>query len=119
MCSAEKFGAVSSERRADAIPPLISNDPTRHFSPNNRLIRSQFCKWSRPLLTGSASHSEFDVTHSKQTTGKFLTGARTHISISQFCAEFTPKQSGRRKKESASRDASEQGKIPLKAQNEK
>ena len=41
-------------------------------------------KWSRPLLTGSGSQSEFDVTYSKQRTEKFLTGARTRISQSRF-----------------------------------
>src|ERR1700735_3965921 len=35
-----------------------------------------------PFLTGSAPHSKFDVTHSKQSTEKILTGARTHIKIS-------------------------------------
>src|SRR6202046_344273 len=34
---------------------------------------------SAPFLTGSGSQTEFDVTHSKQTTEKFLTGARMHI----------------------------------------
>src|ERR1700734_4334714 len=34
---------------------------------------------SAPFLTGSWSQTEFAVTHSKQTTEKFLTGARTHI----------------------------------------
>ena len=37
------------------------------------------CRGSRPLppfLTGTASHTEIGVTHSKQTTGEFLTGAR-------------------------------------------
>jgi hypothetical protein len=34
---------------------------------------------SRPFLTGSAPQTELAVTHSKQTTGQFLTGARTHI----------------------------------------
>ena len=33
----------------------------------------------RPFLTGSAPQTEFDVTHRKQTTEKFLTGARMHI----------------------------------------
>jgi hypothetical protein len=33
----------------------------------------------RPFLTGSASQTEFDVTRRKQTTEKFLTGARMHI----------------------------------------
>jgi hypothetical protein len=32
-----------------------------------------------PFLTGSAPQTEFDVTHSKQTPEKILTGARTHI----------------------------------------
>ena len=35
----------------------------------------------RPFLTGSAPQTEFDVTHSKQTSGKFLTGARMHIKL--------------------------------------
>jgi hypothetical protein len=35
-------------------------------------------------LTGSALQTEFDVTHRKQTTEKFLTGARTHISETHF-----------------------------------
>jgi hypothetical protein len=34
-----------------------------------------------PFLTGSAPQTEFAVTHSKQRTGKFLTGARMHIRI--------------------------------------
>src|ERR1700723_3605224 len=38
------------------------------------------CKWSRPLLTGTDQQTEFDLTYSKQTTEKFLTGTRTHIS---------------------------------------
>jgi hypothetical protein len=35
-----------------------------------------------PFLTGSASQTKIDVTLSKQTTEKFLTGARMHISVS-------------------------------------
>jgi hypothetical protein len=93
MCSAEKFGAASSEEMTSAIVPPISRHPTRHFSTNNRLIRSGFCKWSRPLLIDSSSQTEFDVTHSKQSIRKFLTGARTHISVLRFCAEFIPKPS--------------------------
>ena len=38
------------------------------------------CKWSRPLLIDSDPPTEFDATYSKQTTEKFLTEARTHIS---------------------------------------
>ena len=42
------------------------------------------CTSGRPLLIDSGPQTEFTVTHSKQTTGKFLTGARTHISIFNF-----------------------------------
>jgi hypothetical protein len=37
---------------------------------------------SSPFLTGSYPQTEFDVTLSKQTPEKFLTGARMHISVS-------------------------------------
>ena len=42
------------------------------------------CTSGRPLLTESAPQTEFRATHSKQTTHKFLTGARTHIRIFEF-----------------------------------
>ena len=42
------------------------------------------CASGRPLLIDSAPQTEFRATHSKQTTEKFLTGARTHISIFNF-----------------------------------
>jgi len=178
MCSAEKFGAASGERRTTAILPPISHHPTRHFSPNNRLIRSRFCQLVAPFLPGSAQNIENDVTYSKQSIGKFLPGATTTCSVAQFLTEtrialltsmpgpffaeefsskncisnrfctknrsytketikpsltgsrfafkvlqsrdeFRAAPDAQRKKESASRDASEQGKIPLKAQNEK
>jgi glucoamylase len=38
----------------------------------------------RPFLTGSAPQTEFDVTHSKQTPEKFLTGSRTAIKVFKF-----------------------------------
>jgi hypothetical protein len=47
-----------------------------------------FSKWSRPLLTGTAPQTEFDVNCRKQTTEKFLTGARTHISNFTFSKNF-------------------------------
>jgi hypothetical protein len=72
-----------------------------------------------PFLTGSASQTEFDVTHSKQTTGEFLTGARTAIKVAQFRPEFEPKSQAQREKECRSRDAAEQSKIPLTIRNEK
>ena len=178
MCSAEKFGAASGERRTSAILRPISHHPTRHFSPNKRQIRSGFDKAFLPFLPGSAQNIENDVTYSKQRIRKFLPGATTTCSIARFLTEtriaflarspepvfaekfrpqnhisnrfwaknrsytketnkpsltgsrFAPKvlqlrdefraaPDAQRKKESASRDASEQGKIPLKAQNEK
>ena len=42
------------------------------------------CTSGRPLLIDSAPTTEFRATHSKQTTEKFLTEARTHISIFNF-----------------------------------
>jgi|SRR5580704_140430 hypothetical protein len=46
-------------------------------------------------------------------------GPERTLAFGNFCAEFTLKQSPACKKESASRDASERGKISLNAQNEK
>src|ERR1700723_4228546 len=46
------------------------------------------CTSGRPLLIDSALPTEFRATHSKQTTEKFLTGARTHISVFNF-SQFT------------------------------
>ena len=40
------------------------------------------------VLTGSAPPTEIDVTCSKQTTEKFLTGARTHIKETRICAKM-------------------------------
>jgi|ERR1700733_1765884 len=178
MCGAEKFGAASGEGKTGAIVPPISHPPTRHFSLNNRQIRSGFYKAFLPFLPGSAQNIENDVTYSKQSIGEFLPGATTTCCVAQFPTEtriaflarspepvfaekFRPQNrisnrfctknrsytketikpsltgsrfalkvlqlrddfrirlDARRKKESASRDASEQGKIPLKAQNEK
>jgi hypothetical protein len=48
----------------------------------------QICKWSRPLLIDSAPQTKFDVTYRKQTTEKFLTGARTHIRETRFAQHF-------------------------------
>ena len=44
----------------------------------------------RPFLTGFAPQTEFDVTHSKQTLGKILTGARMHIKQSLRLPGFGP-----------------------------
>ena len=41
-----------------------------------------------PVLTGTAPQTEIDVTCSKQTTKKFLTGARTDIRQTRICAKM-------------------------------
>ncbi len=53
-----------------------------------------FCAPFRPFLTGSGSQSEFVVTHSKQSTGEFLTGARTAISRDVISTRATQKLAG-------------------------
>jgi hypothetical protein len=58
-----------------------------------------------PFLTGTTSHSEFVVTHSKQTAGEFLTGARIAC-FRSAALQLKPQ-------ECCSRVAPEQGKIPL------
>jgi seryl-tRNA synthetase len=55
-----------------------------HFVPQPR----GFNAMDAPLLTGSGSQTEFDVTHSKQTTEKFLTGARMHIKDFDYSHDF-------------------------------
>ena len=52
-------------------------DDLRTSSSNGSAFRPAF----RPFLTGSAPQTKPDVTHSKQTAEKFLTGARTHIKL--------------------------------------
>jgi hypothetical protein len=72
-----------------------------------------------PFLTGSASQTEFDVTPTKQKVEKFLTGARTTFKVAQFRPEFQPKSQPQREPDCRSRDAAEQGKIPLHTPTEK
>ena len=47
--------------------------------------------WFSPFLTESAPQVEFVLTYSKQTTGKFLTEARTHIKDFRISANFDTK----------------------------
>jgi len=60
------------------------------LSPSHSLAPAQgsLLGTKRPFLTGSAPQTEFDVSHSKQTSGKFLTGARMHVKDFEVC---TPK----------------------------
>ena len=58
-------------------------------------LLSQDLPRQRPFLTGSAPQTEIDVTCSKQTTKKFLTGSRTHIKESRICAKMNAQISAR------------------------
>jgi hypothetical protein len=61
---------------------------TSHLGVIGGLFLSGFCEQFRPFLTGSAPQTEFDVTLSKQTTEKFLTGARTPFRRHQISQDF-------------------------------
>jgi hypothetical protein len=60
--------------------PASPSAPLAH-STSSTLIERTFRPGFLTFLTGSALQTEFAVTHSKQTTQEFLTGARTHIRI--------------------------------------
>jgi hypothetical protein len=74
------------------------------FRPQNH-ISNRFCTKNRSCR--------------KETIKPSLTGSRFAHKVLQCLTEFRTAPDAQRKKESASRDASEQGKIPLNAQNEK
>jgi hypothetical protein len=69
----------TSTRKSGSRPPRLGQ-----IAHQNEPVVTSKCISGRPLLTGSAPQTEFRATHSKQTTKKFLTGARTHISIFNF-----------------------------------
>src|ERR1700734_4392240 len=68
------------------MPAACGRDVTMARPPSAKIdpVVTSKCTSGRPLLIDSALPTEFRVTHSKQTTEKFLTGARTHISIFNF-----------------------------------
>ena len=69
------------------MPAVCKRDVTMARRPKPAKIDpvvTSKCTSGRPLLTGTAPPTEFRATHSKQTTEKFLTGARTHIRIFNF-----------------------------------
>jgi len=120
-----------SNRELDLLERGVSHCKQRKATVSNRelwtvenpakVVNSSSFRMSEPLsssvisdtnfrqlasfLTGTASHSEFVVTHSKQTTGEFLTGAR--IACLRSAALRLKQQ------ECCSRVAPEQSKIPL------
>src|SRR5580698_972324 len=106
MCSAEKVDAVRSWRQMEVTrPPLFGFGGAQlarrgryaapslrilihRFSRRRRFDFHRFCKVVVPLLTGSAPQTEFDLTATKQTSKKFLTGARTRIRTFSISSKF-------------------------------
>ena len=85
--------AVSPAQAFMFFGPLENSTPLPHtFRVNPEELHPERTREGRnaPFLTGSAPQTECGVTYSKQTTAPFLTGARTHISRSEFCSPFTP-----------------------------
>jgi hypothetical protein len=88
----KRRASEGSSTEGRSIPARDFPSPNATFNPKasptsasfSGSISAAICKWSRPLLTESARQTEFAVTYSKQRTGKFLTEARTHISVFQF-----------------------------------
>jgi|ERR1700735_1831305 hypothetical protein len=98
MWNIEKFDAVSGQGRQAAFRPSIFQSSqgllwrrTSHSGLIGGPFLGGFCEEFRPFLTGSAPQTETHVTHSKQTTEKFLTGARTHFKLSPNWPKFSPK----------------------------
>src|SRR3984893_16906203 len=89
MLEHRRRASEDSSTKSRSIP--AHNYPSRRAAQNAKSspISSIFCKWSRPLLSGSAPQREFDETHAKQRTGKILAGARMPIRI----FEIWPKSS--------------------------
>jgi dTMP kinase len=66
--------------RTKQTPALRSNRQNFHFClTKNLVVADARIEKFNAFLTGSAPQTEFAVTHSKQTTETFLTGARTAI----------------------------------------
>jgi hypothetical protein len=97
----------------DSTGIATANSSQVSESPSSAAVSDPNSRQLATFLTGSASQTEFVVTHSKQTTGEFLTGARNAFKVVQFRAESRTESQGQREKDCRSRDAAEQGKIPL------
>jgi 2-keto-4-pentenoate hydratase len=71
-------------RRTSTREPGSCPHRLAQIAHKNEPVVTSNCASGRPLLIDSAPQTEFVLTHSKQTTEKFLTGARTHIRIFSF-----------------------------------
>ena len=82
MWSEVNIGAVSVGERARASRLPALRLPTPLLAGRKRSTWPVSDKRFLRILTGSGMQTEIDVTCSKQSTGEFLTGARTAISHS-------------------------------------
>jgi len=71
-------------RRTSTREPGSCPHRLAQIAHKNEPVVASECPSGRPLLIDSAPQTEFVLTHLKQTTKKFLTGARTHIRIFSF-----------------------------------
>ena len=92
-----------SNRERQLLEPLLTHRKQTLAPRSNRELSTNRCSCNfhlsgallsqdlprqGPFLTGSGPQTEIDVTCSKQTTEKFLTGARTHIKETRICAKI-------------------------------
>jgi hypothetical protein len=91
VCVRERMIARRSQppRPTSTRKPGIRTHTLAQIAHQNEPVVTSKCASGRPLLIDSAPQTEFALTHSKQTTEKFLTGARTHIRIFSFCTFTT------------------------------
>jgi hypothetical protein len=96
---------VLSNRELELLEPPLTHRKQTTAPRSNRELSTTQCSYNFHLsgallsnglphqtqfLTGSGPQTEIDVTCSKQTTEKFLTGARTHIKETRICAKIDP-----------------------------
>lgn len=74
----KQTAATVSNRELSTIRKSGSQPPLRKWRSRLAISDTNF-RPPAPFLTGSGPQTEFDVTRRKQTTEKFLTGARTAI----------------------------------------
>ena len=84
-------GGPTSPDRPSSVPcfpkPSLTSVLQTHSSSSLPILTPGEC-FLAAFLTGSALQTEMAVTHSKQTTGTFLTGARTAIKRIRFHGNF-------------------------------
>jgi hypothetical protein len=80
------FSSVGAQHAAPGTDTWLISNNWRHRC-GGRFLQ---------FLTGSGSQTEFDVTHSKQTTEKFLTGARMHIRNFNFSHDSAAQTANRK-----------------------